>query len=152
MTSRRCTAYLDTSILWLATHLSHPASHMARAMLYRIPCTLVYTELYLELDLRSQSIPKQHARRILNLAADVARPLTPLGRKAELVARGRYGKTIRSLGVIDVLIAVRAKTVGAILVTADWAQARFYINIAEARARTANRGQPIVYIPVRLMG
>ncbi len=152
MASRRCTAYLDTSVLWLATHPSHPASHMARAMLYRIPCSLVYTGDYLVLDLKSQNIPKPHARRILNLAADIARPLTPLSRKAELVARGRYGKTIRSLGVIDVLIAVRAKMAGAILVTTDWALARFYMNIASGRAARANSGQPIIYIPVRLMG
>ena len=70
MASRRCTADLDTSVLRLATHPDHPAYPMAKAMLYRLP------KDYLVLDLKSQNIPKQHARRIANLAEDIARPIT----------------------------------------------------------------------------
>ena len=122
-----------------------------KAMLYKIPCSLVYSSLYLELDLRSQGIPEWHARRIRDLAADVARPLAPLSREAELAARGRYGRAIRSLGVIDVLIAVRAREANAVLVTTDWGLARFYISIASGRVAPVNRGQPVIYIPVRML-
>ena len=59
---------------------------------------------------------------------------------------------MKSLGVIDVLIAVRAREAGAILVTTDWALARFYMSIASGRVATANRGQPVIYVPARLLG
>ncbi len=117
---------------------------------------LVYSRHYLKLDLRTQSITKQHSAMILSFAADIADDIGHLNYQEEERAKGRYGKSIRKLGVVDVLIAVRALRAKAILVTGDWNQAKFYLNIASKKLKEMigdeNKGQPLIYIPVKLLG
>lgn len=68
-------------------------------------------------------------------------------------AKGRYGRWVAKIGMMDVLIAVLAMKSRAILATGDWDQARFYMSLSRGvNVARGNKGRPIIYIPPGLLG
>ncbi|WP_338252189.1 hypothetical protein [Pyrodictium abyssi] len=135
---------IDTSLAWVMARGPSYLAEALRAFFRKLGsngCSILYSEA-VYIDLRHERREKRE--QILSQLRSLAQQ-APVDMKLLLMRVGRYGATVRKLGLADVLIALAAREVGAVLATGDWGQARFYINIAGADR------PPVIYIPVKLI-
>ena len=131
MAQRRCDVVIDTSIAWAA------AAHKAQKAIRRFFAGLreKYRVCYTEHVRVELSLTGFTGFRVRSILSSIAEPVTT---GIEPVEAFRY-KAARKIGVSDVLIAVAAERLGAVLATGDWPQAKFYMDLTG--------GKPI-YLPL----
>ena len=139
--ARSCRVVVDTSIVWhvaFKTRLAGIVSDVLEGIGRH--CTLIYTEFNVEevkIDEKLRDDEKNTLIETMRLVASYRR--TGLEKSRVL---GRYGKWVEKLGRYDILHAYAAKALDAFLLTGDWPQAKFAMEVL-------NIG--VFFIPLRLL-
>ncbi len=132
---RSCDIVIDTSIAWaMAVHPREPVQRALRRFLAALNevHTVCYTE-YTLFELRVTGFEGFRLRSILNSVAVLR--VVGIDR-----ARAYRFRRTRRLGVNDILIALAARELEAILATGDWPQASLYMDLT---------GRRPIYIPLQ---
>ncbi|AEM39030.1 hypothetical protein Pyrfu_1167 [Pyrolobus fumarii 1A] len=122
-------------------------------MVKRKGCSVCYHEVSLR-EIRVVRGPSVEARATTVLAELGVSRCGPPESSLRSMA-GRYARSVKRLGLNDVLIALAARENTAILVTGDYSLASFYASIARPVCRIGQRGheksvavKPFIYIPL----
>jgi len=130
--SSRCDIVIDTSIVWaVAEHKAQKAVRRFFGVL-RETHAVCYTE-YTLFELEILGYTGFRVRSILNSIAE------PRRAGIDRAVAYRY-KATKKIGANDVLIALSARKLEAVLATGDWPQAKFYMN---------QTGKKPIYIPLQ---
>ena len=132
-----CRILLDTSLLWAGARGSGPARAIVECIisLQRSGCKVYWSRVSVY-ELRLKDAP---ARGVLEWARGrLGNPQGPRVSRLEAML-GRYHRWVRRIGAADVMMALAARELGAVLATSDPGLARFYEDLT---------GSKPIFIPV----
>ncbi|MEB2835938.1 MAG: hypothetical protein GSR80_001021 [Desulfurococcales archaeon] len=123
MAERGCRVVADTCVFWVAMRGEAPLRDIADCVI-RVSC-LTHAVAY-DMGLSGEEELLEWAR------ARVGPPRGPRVSALKAVL-GRYGRRVREIGAADVMIALTARELDALLATCDWRLAQFYMSLTGKR-------------------